>query len=264
VVLPDPAVRAVRRYAHAQETVWTAPGCCVSLTISGARRWRMHGVDLREPGPFLSICTAGMACDFAYGPERENWVLRVDTERVRAGAAAGTVEIAHAAGWVTAPMVVPLASEQVPLWQVEFLRLRDAFREQTPASRLRLELGFAALLRPFLDGGWSRAASPAAQLKCLIEEDAQCRESIGRLSRRCGHRPGQLRRLFLAAYGLTPIAYRNRCRLATAMGLITASGLGPGEIGRRVGFAHVSHFSGFLRKAAAMSPREAIARYRGG
>ena len=48
------------------------------------------------------------------------------------------------------------------------------------------------------------------------------------------------------------------------MALIGGSALGVGEIGRKVGFAHVSHFSGFFRAEAGMSPREAIARYRHG
>jgi AraC-like DNA-binding protein len=260
----DFAPRLVGRYAHAQRTVWTVPACCISLSISGLRRWRTGGVDVIAPGPLLVISTPGTVSDFDYGPERENWVLMGDSALVRAGRDPAQVAISDGAAWIDVPRVVPLTREQVPPWQEEFLRLRDAFVDPVPANLLRLRLGFAALLRAFVDHGRRHATSPAARLKRLIEDDAQCRESLGRLARRCGYHADHLRELFVAAYGLTPLAYRNRCRLATAMGLIDGTGLSVGEIGERIGFAHVSHFSTFFRKAAGMTPREAIARYRNG
>jgi AraC-like DNA-binding protein len=252
----------VGRYAYAQDASWTVPTCCLSLSISGLRWFRCAGVEIRGPEPFLSLHTGGMLSEFSYGPDRENWVLMGDTPHVRIGDAPATIAIADGGEWVAAPRVVPLTREQVPRWQEEFLRLRDAFRDPTPANRLRMSLGFAALLRPFLDLGNPQSAAPAARLKRLIEDDARCRESISRLSRRCGYHRDHLRELFVAAYGLTPIAYRARCRLTTAMDLITGSGLGVGEIGERIGFPHVSHFSSFFRKTAGMSPREALKRYR--
>jgi AraC-like DNA-binding protein len=257
----DFTVRLVGRYAYAQETTWTVPACCLSLSIAGLRYFRCEGLEVEGPEPFLSLHTAGMVSHFAYGPERENWVLMGDTAEVRRGAGA-MVEIADRAGWIQAPRLVPLTREQVPRWQEEFLRLRDAFRDPTPANQLRIRVGFVSLLRPFLDAGRALPATPAARLKRLIEDDAQCRESIERHSRRCGSHPDRLRQQFVAAYGLTPVAYRARCRLATAMSLIDGSGLSVSEIGRRIGFAHVSHFSGFFRKEAGMSPREALKRYR--
>jgi AraC-like DNA-binding protein len=260
----DFRARLVGRFAFAQRTSWMVPSFCLSLNISGLRHFRCSGLELTGPQPFLSISLAGMLSEFEYGPERENWVVLGDTPHVRAGEAPGTMAIADDGDWIEAPRLVMLRNEQVPPWQEEFLRLRDAFNDPVPASRLRIRLGLAALLRPFLDQGKRSAASPAARLKRLIEDDPQCRESIARLSLRCGYHRDHLRELFVAAYGLTPVAYRARCRLSTAMGLIGGSGLGIGEIGRRVGFPHVSHFSSFFREAAGMSPREALKRYRHG
>jgi AraC-like DNA-binding protein len=262
--LLDFTARLVGRFAQAQQATWTTPACSISLSLSGLRRWTAPGIDLVEPGPFLVISAAGTPSRFAYGPERENWVLLGDTALVRAARDPARVAIADGERWIEAPRVLPLTREQVPPWQEEFLRLRDAFVDPVPANLLRLRLGFAALLRAFLDRADGTARAPAARLKRLIEDDTACRESLGRLGRRCGHHPDHLRELFVAAYGLTPVAYRARCRLAAAMALIGGGGLGVGEIGRRVGFAHVSHFSAFFRQAAGMSPREAIAKYRHG
>lgn len=252
----------VGRFAHAQRTRWEPPACAIGLSISGLRRWRVRGHDLTEPGPMLSINCPGLWSEFEYGPDRENWVMMGHTPHVRPGTVAGTLELDVTGTWVAVPALVRLATEQVPAWQEEFLRLYDAFRDPVPAAALRLRLGFAALLRAFLDHGLPPVASPAARLKRLIEDDRACSEGLGRLSRRCGGDPDHLRERFVAAYGLTPMAYRHRRRLATAMDLIAVTGLPIGEIGRRIGFEHVSHFSGFLRRHAGMSPREALARYR--
>jgi AraC-like DNA-binding protein len=204
-----------------------------------------------------------MVQEFSYGPDRENWVLMGDTAGVRPGPGV-SVEIADDGEWIRTPRLVPLTREQVPRWQEEYMRLRDAFLDPTPANRLRLRLGFAALLRPFLDLGRPAPAAPSTRLKRLIDDDPQCQQSITRLSRDCGYHPDHLRELFVAAYGLTPLAYRNRMRLTAAMGLIDGTGLNATEIARRVGFAHLSHFSAFFRKESGMSPREAMRKYRSG
>ncbi len=259
----DFTTRLVGRFADAQDTSYVVPACTLSLSISGLRRLRVRGEDLSEPGPLLALRACGHVATFAYGPDRENWVILGETTAVRMGPDDGC-EIRHGDDWIAVPPIVRLAPEQVPPYLAEFLRLADAFKDPVPASQLRLELGLAALLRPFLDRGERASAAPAARLKRLIEEDERCRESLARLSRRCGLHPDHLRECFRAAYGLTPQAFRNRCRLATAMGLIGGSALGVGEIGQRIGFAHVSHFSGFFRAESGMSPREAIKRYRHG
>jgi AraC-like DNA-binding protein len=259
----DFSPRLVGRYTHAQESRWTVPACAIGLCVSGLRYLRSAGLERRGGGPYLALHPAGIVHEFSYGPDRENWVLMGDTAGVRLGPGA-TAEIADGDEWIRVPRLVPLTREQLPRWQEEYMRLRDAFRDPTPANRLRLLLGFAALLRPFLDLGRPASASPSARLKRLLDDDPQCRESIERLSRQCGYHPDHLRELFVDAYGLTPLAYRNRMRLAAAMGLIDGTGLSATEIARRVGFAHLSHFSAFFRKESGMSPREAMRKYRSG
>jgi len=259
----DFAVRLVGRFAYAQDVrAWTVPAFIVSLNISGLRRYRVRGYDLTEPGPFLALFPPGQSATYLYGPDRENWVLMGDSAQAREGAAPGTVELRDGDDWIAVPAIVPLERAQVPLWQEEFLRLHDAFRDPLPAQRLRIRLGLAALLRPFIDRASPSVGSPASRLKRLIEDDRECAETIATLSRRCGFQADYLRELFVEQYGLSPLTYRNRCRLATAMALIGASSLGVGEIGQRVGFAHVSHFSTFFRKESGLTPRQAIARYR--
>ncbi|MBA3847934.1 MAG: helix-turn-helix transcriptional regulator [Planctomycetes bacterium] len=256
-------VRLVVRSARAQDVQgWTVPAFLVSLNISGLRRYRVRGYDLSEPGPFLALFPPGQSATYTYGPDRENWVLMGDTPHVREGGAAGTVDLRDGDEWISVPALVPLERAQVPQWQEEFLRLHDAFRDPLPAQRLRIRLGLAALLRPFIDRAAPLDVSPASRLKRLIENDRQCSETIASLSRRCGCHGDHLRELFVAQYGLSPLTYRNRCRLATAMALIGSSTFGVGEIGQRIGFAHVSHFSAFFRKESGLTPRQAIARFR--
>ena len=162
--------RLVRRFAQAQETSYDVPACTLSLSLSGLRRLRVNGQDLREPGPLLTLRARGHVSDFCYGPDRENWVILGETDDVRMGPEDGC-EIRHGGDWIAVPPLVKLAPEQVPPWLAEFLRLADAFKDPVPASQLRLQLGLAALMRPFLDQGARASAAPHARLKRLIEED---------------------------------------------------------------------------------------------
>lgn len=255
--------RMVSRHTRAQDVRWTVPACMVVLCVSGLRYLRSAGLERRGSSPYLALFLAGMDQEFSYGHDRENWVLMGDTDGLRPAPGA-SVEIADGEEWICVPRLVPLTREQVPRWQEEFMLLRDAFRDPTPANRLRLRVGFAGLLRPFLDLGRPPPSTPSARLKRSIDDDPQCRESISAMSRRCGYHPDRLRELFVAAYGLTPLAYRNRMRVAAAMALIDGTGLSATEIAHRVGFAHLSHFSAFFRREAGMGPREAMKRYRSG
>lgn len=260
----DFSIRLAGSYTRAQVAAYTIPSCTISLNVSGLRRLSIDGRELGELGPSLTVSTAGMVIAFEYTAERENWVLMGDTPDIRRGSAIGTIELRDGASWIPVPAHVPVAETHLPALQEEFVRLVDAFRDPLPARLLRIRLGLAVILRHLLDHDMRRATTPASRLKRMIDEDVACRESLGRMSRRIGFHADHLRDLFAAAYGITPLAYRNRCRLATAMGLIGSSALGVGEIGRKIGFAHVSHFSAFFSKASGMSPRVAIARFRNG
>ena len=61
---------------------------------------------------------------------------------------------------------------------------------------------------------------------------------------------------------MTPLAYRNRHRMASAVSLLSDSNLTVKEVSAAVGFRHVSHFCTMFRKHHGMTMREYRARTR--
>jgi len=66
--------------------------------------------------------------------------------------------------------------------------------------------------------------------------------------------PRTLNRRFKQATGITPIAYLQQIRIATAKDLLRHSNLTVGDIGWQVGLQDSSHFSALFRKHSGMSP----------
>jgi AraC-like DNA-binding protein len=68
--------------------------------------------------------------------------------------------------------------------------------------------------------------------------------------------PAHLVRRFRAELGDTPMAYLWRRRVDAGVDLLTSTGLPVGEIGRRVGFRSVYHFSRRVKQATGLPPTE--------
>ena len=66
----------------------------------------------------------------------------------------------------------------------------------------------------------------------------------------------QLRRRFVAAYGIPPIAYRNRLRCKIAMELLCRSELGVAQIAQQVGFEDPTDFYRRFRAETGLSPSD--------
>lgn len=74
------------------------------------------------------------------------------------------------------------------------------------------------------------------------------------LAQRCHLSESQLRRRFLAVYGMPPIAYRNFLRCKIAAELLVRTRLTVSEIAERIGFNAVSDFYRVFRKNYRISP----------
>ncbi len=255
----------VGRYVQAQRTAYVAPAHYVGFSLSGLVSYRRNGLPLPEIGAHLLLTPAGSRLEFEYDARRENWVVQFEGDQLRAVPGGLDVEWRLGAEWVRLPSWLPVPAARTSAWRQEFTRLWEAFREQTPQSRLRAVTGVMGVLREFLERLPAEVdQSPAARFKRLLSEDCAGRESVAALGRRCGYSPDHLRRQFIARYGLTPLAYRNRQRLTLAMDLAAGSRLSVKEIARAAGFSYVSHLSNQFRRAFGLSPREAIRQFRPG
>lgn len=80
--------------------------------------------------------------------------------------------------------------------------------------------------------------------------------SAGELARLCKLSESQLRRLFKASLGTTPIAYLNTLRINRAKNMLRYSGLTVSEIAYSLGFEDIYAFSHAFKKATGLSPKK--------
>lgn len=94
-----------------------------------------------------------------------------------------------------------------------------------------------------------------------LQEHLHTRVSMPELARHLGLTSRTLNRRFRQATGMSPQAYLQSLRIASAKDLLRHSNLGVGEIAWQLGLQDVSYFSQFFRRHSGMSPlhyREAV------
>jgi AraC-like DNA-binding protein len=259
-------VRLVEVFRHEQRGALTHAEAAVSLTVSGLRHHRLPGYERWNPGPFLIIAPPGTHVEFDFGPDRENWVALLVSDDIRPGSRDGLVAIRAGAAepWTELPCILEVSQQELPALQQAFLEVREAFRSPLASDRLRVHLGIVALIGRCLGGAPAPASrDPAARLKRLIDEDPLGRRSLAALSRGCGMSVDHLRLRFQRTYGLSPLAYRQRLRLAEAHRLLSTTDLRVGEIARRLGFRHASHFCAVFRACFGQTPAMSRRRFGG-
>ncbi len=259
----DFTVRFVGVYREADTFVYYPNGCGINFVVGGYDRYREPGCELTDGSPFISVFAENTRMECSFNRNRENWVIMMRSDDIRPAETLEMIELKTDDTWVSLPKITPLTPEEVPRWQREMHRLRDACLRPDGRSRLRVKTGAMNVIRFLLDRRADALdESPAGKLKRLIEEDEAGMESITALSRKCRYSSDHLRRLFEKEYGLTPGNYRALCRMSRAMDLVSNSELSVKEISQRVGFAHVSHFSTAFRKHFDMTPSAGIRRFR--
>jgi len=233
------------------------------LHVAGLERFVMPGHDLMRPGPFLTLLLPGESITYAFGSERENWVLQFTSGDLRPASAPGEVDVRHGEGWVPVPRLLPLEPARMGGWREEFVHLRELLAAPTPANRLAAELAVAGALRHLADRPSStRPRTPAERLKALLDDRTNLGRSLVELSRACGYSADHLRLLFRRRFGLAPAAYRERQRLAVVEDLMAGSTLSLKQIAAESGFRHASQLSAAYKKARGITPREALKRLR--
>lgn len=234
----------------------------ISFSIKGLEYFRVGNCELRKPGAILLILPAGTEIECAYNRKRDNRGIIFDSDIISAGHGAaihvkiGTLE-------TDIPMYLEIAQEHVSGWEIEFVRLYEAFQKSTPEGMLRCMMGIYDVLRYFLDRKPDMYySSPAAKLKWLIDNDKKCEKSIDQLSRECKYCKDHLRILFHQNYGLSPLQYRNRKRMTHAMELISNSDYSIKEISAELGFLHNTHFCIQFKNTFNLTASQAIKRFR--
>ncbi|HEX2950883.1 MAG TPA: helix-turn-helix transcriptional regulator [Armatimonadota bacterium] len=259
----DCTIRRIGRYHHSEQNIQTNDYQCISFVVSGLRCFRMGSIPDCPPPPFFCFWPAQVPLTFAFGPDRENWAIILEAPQLHLLPQRQVVEIAHHDGIITIPAFLPVPQERVAGWQWELQRMQEALQNPTPQNTLRANLGVMNILRYALDRQADAPdATPAQQLKRLIDLDEHFLESLAALSKQCGYSVDHLRVLFTQEYQMSPVHYRNRRRMSLAMELIANSRLSVKEIADRLGFQYVSHFSSAFRDEFNIPPSAGIKRFR--
>ena len=252
-------------YRYAQETTWSNPLPIINLHISDMI-WRQvtgsQHID-RNPPPFLSIHGAGFESSYAYGHERENWVAQIATDDIQNSDDPSQTLIRSGADWVSVPNRVYLNNKMRSHWQQHFQELLHASRDASPRAQLFVSSGLASMLSVFIQAAQEQIQpTPVEQFKQLIDQDTAFIANLSDLSEQCGYSADHMRILFHQTFGMTPVAYRTRRRLAMASELIANSRKSIQAISEELGFQHSSHFCTAYKKHYGVSPGKDLKRLR--
>ncbi len=111
--------------------------------------------------------------------------------------------------------------------------------------------------RPELAPGHASVDAPARLAQgaaALIEDGALEQGGLAHLAQRLGVTDRHLRRVFMAQFGVTPIAYAQTQRLLLAKRLLTDTPLPVTEVAHAAGFASVRRFNDSFSKRYRMAP----------
>ena len=92
--------------------------------------------------------------------------------------------------------------------------------------------------------------------KYMREHFADADIGVDTLAGLCGVSDTYFRRVFAERYGITPLKYINKLRLAYAKELLESGYYSVGEISSMCGFSNINYFSTFIKKELGISPNK--------
>lgn len=237
----------------------------LTLIWSGLKYLKGEHLNLEGGQKHMVLFFPGETVEFEYGPDHENWVAIFQLPCLMRDSAFSQACWVQGNDPVTFPAVVDLTTDQASVWLDEFTRLREIYRNPTPANLLRVEWGITGMLRFMLDQKEDAPSrSPVERFRRLLSDPLEAHRGMDVLSGECGYSVAHMRELFKREYGTSPQAYRNRHRMTQAMDLISNTQLSLKEIAYQLGFSHPSHFSALFRRTYGTLPRLALRRLRFG
>ncbi|HYF51455.1 MAG TPA: helix-turn-helix transcriptional regulator [Planctomycetota bacterium] len=144
--------------------------------------------------------------------------------------------------------------------------LQLALARQDMAAALRAQGVLQQLIALYIDLPEEGLSTPGhravlrfeRQLRAHAEQDVR----ITSFAREAGITPEHLRLLFRRRFGIRPVEYRQRLRLAKARELFANTNMSVKEVARTVGYPDALYFSRIFTRQLGLSPREMIRQYR--
>jgi AraC-like DNA-binding protein len=253
----------IGKYTTPETSDYTTDYACISFSISGRIWTKIDTVKLDVPPHFIHISAAGSRAQFECNQKRYNWAILLQSNEIRKGLTPYETEIKCAGRWSKFNSITPVTDEHVSGWEGEFLRMHQAFNQPMPLQQFRAQVGVMNILRYMIDRQPDTLRmTPAGKLKTMLDDGLAHDHTLQQLSENCGYSADHLRILFKQEFGITPLEYHNRTRMARAMSLIDNSDLRIKDIAKKSGFTHVPHFCTMFKQTFAMTPTQAIKKLR--
>jgi AraC-like DNA-binding protein len=256
---------AIRQVVHArmhfpmsaQGSSGTHASCVLALHVRAQGTMRYGGEELVARPPYLVLFAAGERDERRLWGHFEGWWCLFDCAAVRCAAGA-RVAVAGSTTSVIGSHQRLLEPSQGRAARALFAELASHAEVHDMASQL-----LAAAKLHELIALWAGAAGPArppatplTRFRELIDTHALApRLSLRDLARRAGGGVSHLGAAFRRAYGLTPVEYRTRLRLARARELLLTARSPMAEIATEAGFGDARYLARLFRRAFGTTPR---------
>lgn len=254
-------VRWRHRYPEAPRPIswYTLPAHVLSLHLRASGNSIIGGEHFDLKGPFLSLAAAGERDGNQMRGLNDAWWCFFACPGLASLPGGGGVELRLGDMTVRRSHHRRLSTTAGAELGTRFAHALAAWKRADLASQLEATAIITGIL-----AAWCAPPEPtdaadhglAARYRVLIEETAtDAGISLGALVRRMGRSDDRLSILFREAYGLSPVAYRLKLRLAVAAELLAFTDLPMREIARRSGFGTPTHLSHAFRQHHGVSPR---------
>ncbi len=140
-----------------------------------------------------------------------------------------------------------------------FPQLVSIWRDRAPGYRMRARELLYGMLHGFVSHCITEQMNPdlvahVMPAKKMIDEHFNEDLTISAMAEMCDLSETHFRRCFLAAFGMSPIAYRTNLRIERAKDLLLGSWYSIGEIAQMTGFSDISFFSRFFTRHTGLTP----------
>jgi len=209
----------------------------------------------KDPGPYLFLRWTGMKTTFEYCAPRENWVTMFSCEGIKITNSGNTPVLNWNDQQFELPVDIPIPDSMLPVYRNRFQEITQKYNSGLPKNIFCAELMLFGLLEVMINSRkTSNTASPAEELKKLIDDNKSFGYNISELSEICGFSKGHLRFLFQQTYHISPKEYQNNRRMTMIVELITMTDTPLKEIAFLSGLKNITHLNFLIKKKYGFTP----------
>ena len=262
------AVQGEHKTKDGNEPYGPQPNDCLSVYLKGGPRYALGGHLFKADAPFGVLLPANTEDrDLQVGEAEAVWVLFLGKGIIRRDPEDPSHAVTFLPGGstVSVPMLKPLAFRDAhaiaeTIREIGRLEAGDRIGELRRIGLLLQALSDYCTFPQRPEGRVTHRE--AAHLRELIVQTAFKDVSLSDVYDKLTLSPSNADKLFVKAFGTTPVSFRTHLRMARARELLVTSRLNVKQVAKRVGYTDPLYFSRAFRRHFGMSPSRLIADFR--